>query len=137
MGMQEAVRSVFQNYATFDGRASRSEFWWFILFSFIVSAVLGIIDGALFGYTTEMDTADGVTIDIQSFGILAPIWSLAVLVPTLAVGARRLHDTGRSGWWQLLFLIPLIGAIVLIVWFATRGTPGTNAYGAEPIVPEG
>jgi uncharacterized membrane protein YhaH (DUF805 family) len=138
MTVQDAVRSVFAKYATFEGRARRAEYWWFILFTIIVSAILGVIDGALFGYSVTTETGEGMAaFDVRSVGVLAPIWSLATLIPTLAVSARRLHDTGRSGWWLLIMLIPLIGAIVLIVWFASRGTPGTNQYGADPIGPGG
>jgi uncharacterized membrane protein YhaH (DUF805 family) len=93
--------SVLQDkYATFTGRASRSEFWYFILFNIIVSFILGIVDG------------------IIGMKILGTIYSLAVLIPSLAVGARRLHDIGKSGWMQLLGLIPVIGWIWLIVLFA-------------------
>lgn len=112
MGFQEAVVTVFRNYASFSGRAARSEYWWFALFSFLVSAAMTIIDGS---------------------GMLASLWSLLVLLPTLAVGARRLHDIDRSGWWLLIGLIPLIGIIVLIWFFVTRGTDGPNRFGADPL----
>ena len=134
MNMQDAVASVFRNYATFSGRARRAEYWWFILFSIIVSTGLGILDAALFGYTVSTETGEGMaSFDLQSVGVFAPIWSLATFLPSLAVAVRRLHDIGRSGWWLLLVLLPLIGAIILIVWFATRGTPATNAHGPDPI----
>lgn len=112
MTFQDAVTSVFRNYATFSGRAARSEYWWFALFSFLASAVLSLLDGS---------------------GTLPAIWSLLVLLPTLAVGARRLHDTDRSGWWLLIGLIPLLGWIVLIWFFVTRGTEGPNRFGADPL----
>jgi uncharacterized membrane protein YhaH (DUF805 family) len=114
MGMPEAVRTVLSKYADFTGRARRSEFWWFFLFQAVVSIVASLIDQAI------------------GFPALQIIVGLALLVPNLAVGARRLHDTDRSGWWQLLALIPLVGFIVLIVWWATEGQRGPNRYGPPP-----
>jgi uncharacterized membrane protein YhaH (DUF805 family) len=101
MTFAESVRTCFSKYVDFNGVASRSEFWWFILFTCIVGLVLSIIDTAL-----------GTT------PVLYGLFALAVLLPYLAVGVRRLHDTGRSGWWWLIVLIPLIGTIVLIVFWA-------------------
>jgi uncharacterized membrane protein YhaH (DUF805 family) len=89
----EAIEKCFKNYAEFNGRASRSEFWWWALFVFILSW--------------------GGQIISQSFGTLV---SLVTLLPSLAVGARRLHDTGRSGWWQLIGFIPILGWLVMIYW---------------------
>jgi uncharacterized membrane protein YhaH (DUF805 family) len=138
MNMQAAVSSVFHNYATFSGRARRAEYWWFILFAFIVSVILSILDATLFGYSFTSTTGDGSAgFEYASPGILGSIWSLATFIPGLAVAVRRLHDTGRSGWWLLLFLIPLIGFIVLVVWFASRGNTGTNAFGPDPVGAEG
>jgi uncharacterized membrane protein YhaH (DUF805 family) len=138
MNMQDAVASVFRNYATFSGRARRAEYWWFVLFSIIVSAILSVIDGALFGYSFTNETGPGsAAFAYSSPGVLPAIWSLATFLPALAVAVRRLHDTGRSGWWLLIFLVPLIGLILLLVWFAARGTPGTNAHGPDPIAGEG
>ncbi|NEB94120.1 DUF805 domain-containing protein [Streptomyces bauhiniae] len=105
---------VLKKYAVFSGRARRQEYWMFTLFSLIISIVLTILDNAL---------------DIN---FLAGIYALAVLVPSLAVGVRRLHDTSRSGWWLLLVLIPFVGAIVLIVFFAIEGKPEANEYGPNP-----
>lgn len=119
MNMTEAVKSVFSKYATFTGRARRAEFWWFALASFLVSLVLGFVDDAVLGF--------------QSTGPLEGIWSLAVLIPSLAVGARRLHDIGKSGWFLLLALIPIIGWAVLIWWNATAGNVGPNQYGDDPM----
>ncbi len=111
MNMIEAVKAVFSKYATFEGRARRAEYWWFVLFSFIIAVVLNLINP----------------------GLLGGIWSLATLLPSLAVGARRLHDTDRSGWWLLIGFIPVIGLIVLIVFFASRGQTGANRFGADPL----
>jgi len=113
-GFQDSVRTVFQRYATFTGRSRRPEYWWFVLFNIIVSLVLGIVSGLLF--PNEAD-------------ILGGIYNLAVLLPSLAVGVRRLHDIGRTGWWLLIALIPIVGIIVLIVFFATKGEEHDNQYG--------
>lgn len=119
MDFQTAVRTVLQhNYANFTGRAQRSQYWWFALFSFVGSIILNVIDAALFGANAT---------------ILSLLWSLALLIPSIAVGVRRLHDLDKSGWWLLLALIPLIGALVLIYWFVQRGTEGDNQYGADPL----
>jgi uncharacterized membrane protein YhaH (DUF805 family) len=90
----ESIKTCFTKYAEFSGRASRSEFWWWVLFVFLVSAAIGMVSQVLSG-----------------------VFSLAVLLPNIAVGTRRLHDTDRSGWWQLVWFIPLIGWILLLVWF--------------------
>ena len=110
---------VMSKYAQFEGRAHRTEFWLFILVSVSISIVLSIADSIL-----------GTRNDY--FGLLSGIYGLAVLIPSLAVGARRLHDTGRSGWWQLIGLIPIAGLIVLIVWWAKEGEPEPNTWGPNP-----
>ncbi|SPH23400.1 Inner membrane protein YhaI [Defluviimonas aquaemixtae] len=124
MDIKTAVRTCFQKYATFTGRARRAEFWWFALFNLIVNAVLNVIDGVFFGF------GHGMMAGPQP---LSSLYSLGVLLPSLAVGARRLHDTGRSGWWLLIWLIPIIGWILLIWWFATEGDKGQNGYGDDPL----
>jgi uncharacterized membrane protein YhaH (DUF805 family) len=101
-------------YAQFDGRAHREEFWMFALVNFLVSIGLAVVAA------------------ITHLWILRLVYGLAVLVPGLAVGARRLHDTNKSGWLQLLLLIPLIGLIILIVFWAQEGVPGQNQFGADP-----
>ena len=110
---------VLRRYAQFDGRAHRPEFWWFTLWSFIVSLALSVAELAL-------------DVGNEWAGPLTGVYALLVLVPTLAVGARRLHDIGRTGWWQLLLLIPLVGAIILIVWWARDGQPEPNEWGPRP-----
>ncbi len=119
---------VLKNYVNFNGRASRPEFWYFVLFNFLFSLGASILDGIL--GTTNMQ-AGGI-------GILGGIYSLAVLLPGIAVGVRRLKDTGRSGWWYLIGLIPIVGFILLIVWWASPGDPQANEYGpVPPNTPEG
>ncbi len=105
---------VLKKYAVFDGRARRKEYWYFALFSFIISLVLGLIDQAI------------------GINVLGSLYGLAVLLPAVGVSIRRLHDTGRSGWWLLIGLIPLIGTIILIIYMASDSQVGTNQYGSSP-----
>ncbi len=112
--------SVLKKYAVFTGRAQRAEFWWFALFNFIVAVVLNVIDTVL-GTANEM-----------GYGILGGLYFLAVLLPSIGVAIRRLHDTGRTGWWLLIGFIPIIGFIVLIVFYCIDSEPGTNQYGPNP-----
>jgi len=107
-------RVVLERYAKFDGRAARPEFWWFVLANFIIQLIFNIL-----GRATDV------------FVILGFVYGLAVLVPSIAVGVRRLHDTDKSGWWLLIGLIPCVGIIILIVFLATEGTRGPNRYGAS------
>ena len=112
---------VLKKYAVFSGRARRAEYWYFVLFNIIVAIVLSLIDTLL-----------GTFNFMQGVGLLSGLYSLAVLIPTLAVTVRRLHDVDRSGWWIFINLIPLIGFIVLLVFAVTDGTPGSNRYGPNP-----
>lgn len=121
LSFQDAVRICFSKYATFSGRARRTEYWYFVLFGFLGSAIAGILDTALFGMTAPDEA------------LLAGLFSLVTLLPGLSVLVRRLHDTGRSGWWFWIILIPLIGALVLLWFLITRGDEGTNDYGPDPI----
>lgn len=107
----DAIRRFFKKYATFQGRASRSEFWWVFLFVWVIEAVLGSLSK-----------------QSNVFTVLYGIIALAIIVPYLALGARRLHDTGRSGWWWLIGLIPCIGTIVLIVFWAQDAKPEGDRY---------
>jgi uncharacterized membrane protein YhaH (DUF805 family) len=110
---------VLRKYAVFGGRARRKEYWMFVLFNFIISFVLGLIDGFL-------GMAD------SGIGPLGGLYTLAVLIPTIAVGVRRLHDTGRSGWWLLIALIPFLGWLVLLFFFVQDSQAGSNEYGPNP-----
>lgn len=105
----------FTKYATFSGRARRKEYWMFILFNMLVAFGVNIVDAVL-----------GME------GVLAAGYSLAVLIPAWAVFTRRMHDIGKSGWWWLIALIPLVGAIVLLVFACQDSQPGDNAYGPNP-----
>jgi uncharacterized membrane protein YhaH (DUF805 family) len=127
---------VLKQYVDFSGRARRTEYWMFTLFNLIIAVVLGFVDRALgFGSFTG-NTSGGVAFS-ASLGLLGGLYSLAVLLPSLAVGVRRLHDTDRSGWWLLIGLIPLVGGIVLLVFFVLEGTRGPNRFGADPKIPSG
>jgi uncharacterized membrane protein YhaH (DUF805 family) len=118
---QSVLRCVRDKYADFNGRASRPEFWWFALFCCLVALVFNVLR-------------------LEMIGMLA---NLALLLPSLAVGARRLHDMGKSGWFQLVWLIPLVGWAVLIYWLVQPSVAGSNEYGeaaaqpARPALPPG
>ncbi|WP_198118128.1 DUF805 domain-containing protein [Massilia rhizosphaerae] len=107
MTASQSIQTCFQKYATFNGTASRSEYWWFFLFTLVISSAIAVFSNKL-----------------------SIVFSLATLVPSFAVAARRLHDTDRSGWWQLIILVPLIGFIVLLVFLAQEGK--SNRYGTAP-----
>ena len=114
----EALRK----YAVFSGRARRKEYWFFILFNILIAAGLTLIDTFVGTY----DTLRGV-------GLLSGLYSLGMLLPSLAVGVRRLHDIGRTGWWLLIGIVPLIGPIVLLVFAVLESQAGDNQYGPNPI----
>lgn len=117
MTFSQAIPTVFRKYATFNGRADRSEYWWFALGCFIVNVVLN----TLFSLT-----------GIKLFYFLDAVFGLAVLVPSLAVCVRRLHDVNKSGWWIFISLIPLVGWVWIIWLLATPSYPETNEYGPVP-----
>jgi uncharacterized membrane protein YhaH (DUF805 family) len=108
MTFSESIQTCFTKYADFNGTATRSEYWWFILFLWVASMLINFFGGS----------------------VLSFVFSIGTLVPSIAVGARRLHDTDRSGWLQLLWFIPVIGWILLIVWMAQEGK--SNRYGVPP-----
>lgn len=133
MDFTQAVRTVYRKYATFDGRAARSEYWWFVLFSILAAIAVSIVERALgIGYGGFMHGGGRFSM-VYNGGILSTLWSLANFLPTLALAVRRLHDTDRSGWWLLIAFVPLVGAIVLFVFFCTRGTSGPNRFGPDPL----
>lgn len=119
MDFATAVRTCLAKYADFSGRARRSEYWYFVLFNVLVSVVASILDAAL-----GTDTGTGT-------GVIAGLASLALLLPGLAVGVRRLHDISKSGWWILIGLIPVVGWIVLVIWFV-QDSHGDNEHGPRP-----
>lgn len=112
---------VLKQYADFNGRARRKEYWMFILF-YIIFAIVAII----------LDNILGLAMESIGYGPLYGLYTLAMFIPSLAVVVRRLHDTGKSGWMVLVSLIPLVGGIWLLVLMATEGNAGENEYGPDP-----
>ncbi|WP_432745999.1 DUF805 domain-containing protein [Methylobacter sp. G7] len=112
---------VLKKYAVFDGRARRKEYWFFFLFNIIISMILSAIDGLTGSFNPE-----------TGVGLLGGIYTIAVLIPSIAVSVRRLHDTGRSGWWLLIGLIPLIGTIICFVFMVQDSESSENEYGSNP-----
>ena len=117
MDFQTSIKTCFNKYTVFSGRASRSEFWWFALFILIIGMIGWIIDVMIFGYSSD------------ETGPMGWIITIATALPSLAVGARRLHDTDKTGWWQLLW-ITIIGGILVLIWQATMGENKKNKYGS-------
>ncbi len=113
----QAVRDALRNYATFRGRAPRPQFWWFVLFVLAGGLICDLLDRVLFGERARL---------------LGPVFSLATLVPLIAISVRRLHDIGRTGWWVLLHLVPVIGLLVMIYFYLLRGDRGSNRFGPPP-----
>jgi uncharacterized membrane protein YhaH (DUF805 family) len=110
-----------RKYAVFEGRARRKEYWFFVLFNVLALVALGVLDVVLGTYSEETEV-----------GLFSGLYALAVLIPSLAVTIRRLHDTNRSGWWVLIHLIPIIGAIVILVFTVLDSQPGANRFGPNP-----
>ncbi len=115
MNFVQAIAAGFSNYVNFSNRAIRSEYWYWVLFLVLAIVVAEIIDGVL------------------DIAVITPIVALLTLLPNIAIQIRRLHDLDRTGWWVLLHLIPIIGGIVLIIWFCSRGTVGANRFGPDPL----
>ncbi|MGH8554125.1 MAG: DUF805 domain-containing protein [Gammaproteobacteria bacterium] len=116
---------VLKKYAVFGGRARRKEYWYFVLFNILISILLGTIDAVTGSFSPE-----------TGLGLLSGLYALAILIPGIAVSVRRLHDSGKSGWWLLIGLVPLVGAIVLLVFMVQDSMPGENQYGLNPKVTE-
>ena len=116
MDFQTSIKICFNKFAVFSGRASRSEFWFFVLFGFLGGIIAAIIDVMILGYPFEEN------------GPINLIFSVALIVPSISVAARRLHDINKSGWWQLLW-VTIIGGILLIIWHATEGDNKKNKFG--------
>ena len=114
MGFGDAVKLGFANYVNFSGRASRSEYWYWYLFGLIGVLATDLIDNVVIGRL-----------------LIAPIFVLALILPSFSVAVRRFHDLDRSGWWILLALIPMVGHIIVAIWFCFKGTDGPNRFGAD------
>jgi uncharacterized membrane protein YhaH (DUF805 family) len=115
MDFMTAVKHCFNNYFVIDGRAQRSQYWWYALFTAIVAIIASLLD-ALIG-----------------FPILYMIFALGTLAPSICVGIRRMHDHDKSGWWLLIALVPVIGFLYLLYLLVTRGTVGENRFGPDPL----
>ena len=118
-----------KKYAQFTGRSRRKEYWMFFLFTFVVSFVLQILAGMLSGGRSENGMPSGLGMVVF---IVLCLFALAILIPSIALAFRRLHDTNRSAWWLLIGLVPFIGGIVLLVFYVMDGTPGPNKFGPDP-----
>ncbi len=119
MDFAQAILSVLTKYATFSGRAIRSEYWYFVLFSVLLNIGANIIDTTILGA------------GMGQFGLFSSFLSIALFIPNIAVTIRRLHDLDKSGWWVFLMLIPMIGFIVLLIWLTMKGTNGPNNFGSD------
>lgn len=113
--------AALKKYATFSGRAQRSEYWYFILFYLLITLVLALLDSVTGSFNGD-----------SGYGLLSGLFSLAMIIPNIAVGVRRLHDTDRTGLWMLLAFIPIIGSIVLLIFFLQDSQTGENRFGANP-----
>jgi uncharacterized membrane protein YhaH (DUF805 family) len=123
---------VLKQYVDFSGRARRREYWMFVLINVVIVIVLSLVD-TLLGTGGFRAMSGGASFyAANSLGLLSGLYTLAVLLPSIAVTVRRLHDTDRSGWWILLGFIPIIGGIVLLVFYVLEGTRGPNRYGPDP-----
>ncbi|MGI5186751.1 DUF805 domain-containing protein [Promicromonospora sp. CA-289599] len=141
MSFIESIKTVLSKYAVFNGRARRSEFWWYYLAYFIVLTVLyvALIVPGLTAFTSATmeaavvgTTPPAMPTSLAIGQLITSLVALALLLPTIGVSVRRLHDTDRSGFWYFLHLVPLVGTIILLVWQAGAGTPGPNQYGPDP-----
>ena len=120
-GFMNWYLEVLKKYAVFDGRARRKEYWFFVLFNVIIGMAMGFIDAL----TGNINPETGL-------GIFSGIYALGVMIPGMAVSVRRLHDTGRSGWWLLITFVPVIGAIIFIYFMVLDSNPESNEYGPSP-----
>lgn len=126
MTFSQSIKSVFSKYADFSGRATRSEFWYFYLFTFLVGMVY------FFAVITTAVTSGVNSAALTYIQAIYAIYALGIMIPSLALTVRRLHDTGHSGWWIFLNLLLVIGSIVLFIWYITDSDPDTNEYGDNP-----
>jgi uncharacterized membrane protein YhaH (DUF805 family) len=119
MSFGQAIASAFRRYIDFSGRSSRSEYWYFYLLYLIGIICLGFLDSALFPG--------------NKWQPLSLAFALVLMLPSLALGARRLHDINRTGWWLLLWILPFIGMIIIIIWACRKGDDGENRFGTDPL----
>mgnify|MGYP001378939250 CR=1 FL=1 len=125
----DAIQLGFQRYFDFRGRSTRAEYWWWALFTILITVILYAADVLIGTWSVDMDA-----------GLFSTIFELVILIPSIAVGVRRLHDINRTGWWTLLWLVPVVGWIVVIIWAIKPGDEGENSHGLPPgaqVHPEG
>lgn len=138
-----AVQSCLSKYATFTGRAPRSEFWWFWVFTILVEIAAMLVGGMLLtGSVMEQGMGPGMGSMHGWYVYAVPNWlaglvHLLLILPSLAVAVRRLHDVGRSGWWLLIMVVPLFGFLLLLFWWVQPSQPAQNAHGLPPLLPAG
>jgi uncharacterized membrane protein YhaH (DUF805 family) len=128
MGFVAAIKSCFRKYATFSGRAPRSEYWFFFLFNLVVMTAAVFLDVQL-GTGIDLDSSGSQT------GVITLAWYIIEILPSISVSVRRLHDRNRSGWWYWFVFLPIVGPIVLLIWYCSRGTQGENRFGPDPLAP--
>lgn len=129
--MIDWVLEVFSKYAIFDGRARRSEYWYWYLFNFFVSIFMAVVS-VVINLPFETETDYGIGWFGLFINLVVIVYSLGIVIPNLAVTVRRLHDTNRSGWWYFISMVPFIGGIILLIYLIEDGTPGDNQYGPNP-----
>ncbi len=129
MSFTDAVSSGFRQYVGFSGRARRSEFWWWVLFTFLVAIVANLLDAIL---GTRIVLGEDGVVALVNVSVVSNLTSLALFLPSLAMAIRRLHDSGRTGWWVLIALVPLVGFIVLLVFYLSDSQAGPNVHGPNP-----
>ena len=135
---------VLKNYANFKGRARRKEYWMFVLINFIIYIafmiliiIIEVISGVIYVSDLKIIITSLMTLfTVTPFSVILSLYVLAILVPSLAVSVRRLHDIGKSGWFILISLIPIVGNFILIFWFSEEGMPEANEYGEVPKLAE-
>lgn len=125
--MIEAYKKFWSNYANFNGRTSRADYWWTFLANFLVGVVIGFVCGFISGLTGASNGE--VSLGIPT--LLSSIYSFVILVPSIAIGVRRLHDINKSGWYLLMGLIPLVGTIIILVYYLSNSVNTNNKYGQQ------
>ena len=132
MTFSESIKTCLSKFVTWEGRASRSEYWFFVLFNVVCIIAASVIDNVLGTTFKFMNPVSGMEQSL-GYGYVYCLVALALFLPNLAAMVRRLHDTNRSGWWYWIILIPLVGVILFLVWMCSRGTVGNNNYGSDPL----
>lgn len=125
--MIEAYKKFWSNYANFNGRTSRADYWW----AFLANLLVGMVIGLVFGFISGLTGASNGEVSLGIPTLLSSIYSFAILVPSIAIGVRRLHDINKSGWYLLMGLIPLVGTIIILVYYLSNSVNTNNKYGQQ------